>query len=165
MQPIAIMGVSGAGKSLIGAALAEQLGMPFIDADSLHSHANLVKMSAGIPLEDADRWPWLDEVGRRLSALPVPVVACSALRRVYRDRIRERAPHTVFVHLDVGTDVLRDRLDRRAGHFMPPSLLASQVQTLEALEPTERGFRVDASLAPASLVAKIVSILAAETIE
>jgi gluconokinase len=158
------MGVSGAGKSLVGAALAEQLGMPFVDADSLHSYANLAKMSAGIPLEDADRWPWLDEVGRHLSASPVPVMACSALRRVYRDRIRERAPQTIFVHLDVDAAVLQDRLGRRPGHFMPRSLLASQLKTLEPLEPAERGFRIDASIAPARLVARIVSMLAIETI-
>ncbi len=153
------MGVSGVGKSLIGASLADRLDMPFADADSLHSYANLVKMSAGIPLDDSDRWPWLDDVGRRLATRPSPIVACSALRRAYRDRIREHSPETVFVLLTVGVEVLRERVGKRVGHFMPPSLLASQLRTLEPLDADEIGCAVDASATPEVIVAQVASEL------
>jgi carbohydrate kinase (thermoresistant glucokinase family) len=138
------MGVSGAGKSEVGAALAERLGTKFTDADSLHPQANVAKMSAGVPLTDEDRWPWLKLVGEELASADTDgiVVACSALRRIYRDAIRAAAPATEFIHLDVDLPALQTRVTSRAGHFMPSSLLASQLETLEPLASDEPGLRV-----------------------
>jgi carbohydrate kinase (thermoresistant glucokinase family) len=145
MKPVVVvMGVSGAGKSTVGAALAERLGAAFVDSDSLHPQANVEKMAAGTPLTDEDRWPWLDLVGAELAANHPDgiVVACSALKRAYRDAIRAKAPSAVFVQLDVELPLLQDRVARRPGHFMPASLLTSQLETLEPLEPDEAGLTV-----------------------
>ena len=143
---IVVMGVSGAGKSVVGSALAAGLGAAFTDADSLHPKANVEKMRAGIPLNDADRQPWLGLVGAKLAdAGPQGmVVACSALKRGYRDAIRSKAPETQFILLDVDVPVLRERLLQRPGHFMPASLLASQLETLEPLEADEAGLVITA---------------------
>jgi carbohydrate kinase (thermoresistant glucokinase family) len=127
---IVVGGVSGAGKSTIGAALAERLGVPFTDGDQLHPDSNVAKMSRGIPLDDDDREPWLRAVGGVLRERG-GVVACSALREKYRDIIRAEAPGTTFVLLDGPRDALATRLAQRAGHFMPQSLLDSQLATLE----------------------------------
>ena len=124
MRPIVVMGVSGAGKSTVGSALAARLGAVFIDADSLHPPANVQKMAPGTPLTDEDRWPWLKLVGTALSAESPRgvVVACSALRRRYRDAIRTAAPSSTFVLLNVGTPVLQDRLPRAPDTLCrPPS--------------------------------------------
>jgi carbohydrate kinase (thermoresistant glucokinase family) len=139
------MGVSGSGKSTVGLALADLLGVPFADADDLHPAANVAKMAAGTPLTDADRWPWLDLVGRALADAPQPglVVACSALKRSYRDAVRAAAPATEFVHLVVPRAVLGDRVANRPGHFMPATLVDSQLETLEALDSDEAGVVVD----------------------
>jgi beta-N-acetylhexosaminidase len=149
---VVVMGVSGSGKTTEGEHIAERLGEPFVDADSLHPEANVAKMSAGIPLTDHDRWPWLDIVGRTLAdAGPGGVVmACSALRRAYRDRIRAVAPDTVFVHLSAPFDVLARRMEHRT-HFFPESLLASQFATLEPLGADENGVVIDVD-APVSVV-------------
>jgi gluconokinase len=138
------MGVSGAGKSDVGAALAERLGARFTDSDSLHPQSNVEKMSAGIPLTDEDRWPWLRLVGEELASADPNgiVVACSALKRVYRDAIRAAAPSTKFILLNVDLPVLQARVTSRPGHFMPPSLLTSQLETLEPLEGDEPGLIV-----------------------
>jgi gluconokinase len=144
-QPlIVVMGVSGAGKSTVGAALAARLGVGFVDADALHPAANVDKMAAGIALTDDDRWPWLALVGSTLAGAASEglVVACSALRRAYRDAIRAAAPEVLFVHLAVPRADLDERVAGRPGHFMPASLLDSQLETLEALGPDE-GVRVD----------------------
>jgi gluconate kinase, SKI family (EC 2.7.1.12) len=140
------MGASGCGKSTVGSLLAERLVVPFIDADDLHSPASVAKMSQGIPLSGDDRRPWLEEVGltiRRHEGRGL-VVACSALRVVYRDIIRSLAPETFFVHLAAPADVLSARLVMRPDHFMPVSLLASQLQTLEPLRVHESGVTVSA---------------------
>ncbi|MFF2632453.1 gluconokinase [Microbacterium sp. NPDC058021] len=158
---VCVMGVSAAGKSTVGTALALTLGVPFVDADDLHSDANRAKMAAGIPLTDDDRWPWLDAVGARLrderdSGL---VVACSALRRAYRDRIREAAPGVVFVHLTGTPELLAARAGARTDHFMPPALLVSQLATLEPLEDDEAGLVADVAAAVGALVAAVAESL------
>jgi len=132
---IIVMGVSGSGKSTIGALLAERLGWPFADADGFHPPENVAKMAAGIPLTDADRWPWLDAIAAHIDAArkagqPV-VVACSALRRAYRDRLRAGHGDLLFLHLSGAPEVIAARQAARQGHFMPPSLMASQFATLE----------------------------------
>ena len=144
---VVVMGVSGSGKSTIGALIADALGVPFLDADALHPRSNIEKMAAGHPLTDADRWPWLAVVGRRLAAAGESgaVIACSALKRSYRDAIAAQAPDVVFVHLDGPAHVLGRRLEGRSGHFMPPSLLTSQLAALEPLGRGERGTTVDIS--------------------
>ena len=138
---VVVMGVSGAGKSSVGDAVASRLDATFIDADSLHPPANVDKMASGIPLTDEDRWPWLHVVGTALSAGEQngTIVACSALKRSYRDAIRTMAPSTRFILLHAETPALQDRLTQRPGHFMPASLLTSQLETLEALETDEPG--------------------------
>jgi gluconokinase len=127
---VVVMGVSGAGKSTVGGALAAALGWPFVEADELHPPANVAKMARGEPLDDADRAPWLEAVATRMRALDDGVVACSALRERYRDVLRVR-PDVRFVLLDVPRALLEERLKKRRGHFMPRSLLDSQLATLE----------------------------------
>jgi carbohydrate kinase (thermoresistant glucokinase family) len=145
VRRIVVMGVSGAGKSTVGEALAHRLGTPFVDADDLHPPANVEKMRSGTPLVDADRMPWLDLVGAALAEAPAPgvVVACSALRRAYRDRLRAVAPDAVFVALEGDPELLAERMGARAGHFMPATLLASQLALYEAPAADERAVRVD----------------------
>jgi gluconokinase len=130
---IVVMGVSGSGKTSIGEGLAAHLGMPLLEGDQFHPKANIAKMSSGTPLTDDDRWPWLDAIAAAMRDAPDGViVTCSALRRVYRDRLRERAGRPVlFVFLDGAKETIAARLADRKGHFMPPSLLASQFATLE----------------------------------
>ncbi len=143
---VVVMGVSGCGKSSVGADLAAGLGYDFADADVYHSEANVAKMSAGIGLTDEDRWPWLDEVGDWMRDHPDSVMACSALRRVYRDRLRQRAGSVVFLHLVAARSVLEERLTVRAattGHFASATLLDSQLATLEPLGFDEVGGVVD----------------------
>ena len=134
--PLVVMGVSGSGKSTIAAQLAGRLGLPFLDGDDLHPQANVDKMHAGTPLTDEDRWPWLDRVAAALTentaAKGGVVLACSALRRIYRDRLRAGTDGAVrFVFLDVSFDVIEARLAKRVHHFMPRQLLKSQFLTLE----------------------------------
>jgi len=128
---VLVMGVSGSGKSSVGVALAERLGVPFLEGDSLHPAANVAKMAAGLPLDDADRAPWLAAIATWVEDRADGVVACSALKRAYRDRLREAAPGMRIVALLPPPDVLAERLGHRRGHFMPGSLLASQLATLE----------------------------------
>lgn len=136
---IVVMGPSGSGKTAVGAALAVDLAVDFIDADDLHPAANVAKMSAGTPLDDDDRWPWLDIVAQTLRDMSGGgVIACSALARRYRDRIRATVPDALFVELTVDRDEL-DRRMRSREHFMPPALLDSQMAALEHLAPDEPG--------------------------
>ncbi|MCS5736354.1 gluconokinase [Herbiconiux daphne] len=159
---IVVMGVSGSGKSLIGSALAARLGWAFVDADDLHPVANVAKMTAGTPLTDDDRWPWLDIVAQTLAASGTGmVIACSALRRAYRDRIRTQAPDAVFLEL-VGTpELLAARVSGRTAHFMPVSLLASQLATLESLGDDERGALVDIDGTPGEVLERAIAAVAA----
>jgi beta-N-acetylhexosaminidase len=142
---VVVMGVSGCGKTTIGDLVARELGVPFLDGDSLHPVENVAKMAAGTPLTDEDRWPWLATVGSRLAAAGGGglVLACSALKRSYRDAIRAQAPDTIFLHLHGSKEVLRARTEGRTGHFMPPALLDSQLATLEPLDADEPGIVVD----------------------
>ncbi|PPF60697.1 gluconokinase [Clavibacter michiganensis] len=151
--PVIVMGVSGSGKSTVGELLAQDAGVPFIDGDDLHPEANRRKMAEGHALDDDDRRPWLEEVGRALAGRPDggPVVACSALKRSYRDILRAAAPDAVFVHLAGDHDLLAERLGGREGHFMPTSLLASQLRTLEPLGDDEQGITLDITDDPVAL--------------
>jgi gluconokinase len=144
-SPIVVMGVSGSGKSTVGAAVAQRLGVPFADADDFHPPANIAKMKAGIPLDDDDRYPWLEAIGRWLAerCREGGVMSCSALKRKYRDQLRRHCPQTEFVHLSGSPEVIAARQASRPGHFMPASLMASQFATLEPLAPDERGMTLD----------------------
>jgi gluconokinase len=148
---ILVMGVSGSGKSTLGTALAQAIGCPFLEGDDFHAPESVAKMSAGIPLTDADRWPWLDRLGRavgaQLAAQGIVVAACSALRRAYRDRLRKViAAPVAFVLLEADPGELLRRLSHRPHHYMPPSLLSSQLDTLERPQPDEPAITVDARL-------------------
>jgi len=150
------MGVTGCGKSTVGARLAASLAMPFADADDFHPAANVAKMAAGTSLTDADRWPWLDAVGAWLASHPDAVVACSALKRAYRDRLRTAAGGVVFVHLSARQSVLAERVARRSaveGHFAGVDLLSSQFAALEPLGFKEVGGTIDVSHLSADAVA------------
>lgn len=158
---VVVMGVSGAGKSTVGSALAERLGLDFADADHLHPAANVAAMASGIPLTDEDRWPWLDLVGQRLAETDGLVMACSALRRVYREAILRRCPDAVFVLLEVPRDTLAQRVADRPGHFMPATLLDSQLATLEPLAADEPGVTVPAGADVAATADSVVRALGA----
>jgi carbohydrate kinase (thermoresistant glucokinase family) len=140
---ILIMGVAGVGKSTVGRALAETFGVSFFDADVLHSDANQAKMAAGVPLTDDDRAPWLDEVGKVFEGSTDIVVACSALKRAYRDRLRKWAPGIYAVHLTGNEALLARRVSERQGHFMGAALLPSQLQILQPLGADEPGVEID----------------------
>ncbi|WP_062466625.1 gluconokinase [Demequina maris] len=161
---VVVMGPTACGKSTVGEALAAALGVPFVDGDALHPEANVAKMAAGIPLDDDDRWPWLDRVGATLddaAGTGGAVVACSALKRAYRDRIRATAPGASFLELVLTPEESTRRSSSRADHFMPASLVASQFATLEVLAADEAGTRVDATLPVTRIVADAVAALRA----
>ncbi len=142
--PIVVMGVSGSGKSTIGAALAQRLRVPFADADDFHPPANVAKMTAGHALDDNDRFPWLEAIGEWLASHgDGGVMSCSALKRTYRDQLRNHCSTVEFLHLSGTPEVIGRRQASRPGHFMPPSLLASQFDTLEPLGPDEGGVTID----------------------
>jgi gluconokinase len=161
-QPVlVIMGVSGSGKSTVAGILAGQLGWDLQEGDDLHPAANVAKMSAGIPLSDDDRWPWLDAVaawirGHTMAGIP-GVITCSALKRIYRDRLR--GDHVVFVHLAGSRDTIGQRLGTRMDHFMPTTLLDSQLATLEPPGPEENTLVVDLGRKPAQEAAEIIQRL------
>jgi len=149
-QHVVVMGVSGCGKSTLGERLAAILGWPFDEGDRFHPPANIEKMSAGLPLEDADRWPWLESLAGRIgdkeAAGTSSLMSCSSLKRAYRDLLRTGAPRVRFVHVYGDQATLTARLAGRKGHFFPPELLASQYAALEPLGPDEDGFVVDVAL-------------------
>ena len=156
---VVVMGVSGSGKSTVGVLLAARLGVPFRDADDLHPVANVEKMSRGIPLTDEDRAPWLVAVGGELAAAREGLVmACSALRRSYRDAIRACAPDTVFAHLHGTEQLLAGRIGARRDHFMPATLLESQLATLEA-PGDEEGVTVAIAADPDHIAGEIAAKL------
>ena len=134
-----VMGVSGCGKSTMATALGQRLGLDMVDGDDLHLPESVAKMRSGIALEDADRWPWLDRIGHYLAQPHAAgrVVACSALKRAYRDRIRERAGEVCFLFLNGSFELIEQRMRQRVGHYMQPGLLASQFQALEMPQADE----------------------------
>ncbi|UPH71634.1 gluconokinase [Abyssibius alkaniclasticus] len=158
-RKIVVMGVSGCGKSTFGQALAAALGVAFSDGDDLHTAENIAKMAAGQPLDDEDRAPWLARVGAQLADEAGRVVACSALKRAYRDTIRSHAPEVVFVHLHGARALLQARMTTRPGHFMPARLLDSQLATLEPPATDERAIRVDIALPPEAQLAEVLAAL------
>ncbi|MFH8801714.1 gluconokinase [Streptomyces sp. NPDC017936] len=160
---VVVMGVAGTGKTTIGPLLAARLGVPYAEGDDFHPQANIDKMSAGVPLDDDDRWPWLDAIGAWADGRAGlgGVVSCSALKRSYRDRLRAAAPDVVFVHLAGDRALIEDRMSHRQGHFMPTALLDSQFATLQPLGADEAGVVVDVSGGPEDITRRAVSALAA----
>ena len=156
-----VMGVSACGKSDIGARLAQALGAPFIEGDRFHPPENVAKMSAGIPLDDEDRRGWLQAlragIERAWQTDPVVVLSCSALKRAYRDVLRGDGGDVRFVHLHGDRDLIAQRMAARSGHFMPVSLLDSQLRTLEPLQPDERGVTLDVREPPQRLVEQVMA--------
>jgi gluconokinase len=159
---VVVMGVAGTGKTTIGPLLADRLGVPYAEGDDFHPQANIDKMSAGIPLDDDDRWPWLDAIGAwaRGRAGLGGVVSSSALKRAYRDRLRAAAPGIVFVHLTGSRELIASRMAQRQGHFMPTELLDSQFATLQPLQADERGVEVGVSGTPEEITERAVAALA-----
>jgi gluconokinase len=157
---LVIMGVSGSGKSTIGTLLTERLGWVFEEGDSLHPTSNVEKMAAGIPLTDEDRWPWLarvaDWIDNRLDAGENGIVTCSALKRSYRNVLNRRGSGVEFVYLAVEVAELTERVEHREGHFMPVSLLGSQLGTLEVPTTAEPAIQVDADPDPRLVVDRIL---------
>jgi len=163
---VVVMGVSGSGKTTVGEGIALAMGWEYAEGDAFHSEANVAKMAAGTPLTDEDRWPWLQDIGDWLSAHEASgrsaVVTCSALRRVYRDLLRDGRPDVRFCHVHADGDLIKDRLDRRCGHYMPPSLLSSQLATLEPLEADEPGVVLSVTDSPEEIVQRAIHALCLE---
>lgn len=155
-----VMGVSGCGKSTVGQALALALAVPFVEGDQFHPAANVAKMSAGTPLDDADRAGWLLALQAQIREAREQgiglVLSCSSLKRRYRDLLREGDPALRFAHLDGPRDIIAERMRARPGHYMPPSLLDSQLRDLEPLQDDEAGVVLDIGSAPAGQVARIL---------
>lgn len=156
---LVLMGVSAVGKTTVGRAAAALTGIPFLDADDLHPRANVEKMARGIPLDDADRAPWLDAVGGKLRTAAPCIMACSSLTRAYRARLRELAPGTLFALLDVPRDVLEIRLAARKGHYMPAALLDSQLASLETPATDERVVRLDGIQSIEALALEVAALV------
>jgi gluconokinase len=158
---VVVMGVAGTGKTTIGPLLAALLGVPYAEGDDFHPQANIAKMSAGVPLTDEDRWPWLDAIGSWAHGRAGlgGVVSSSALKRSYRDRLRAAAPGVVFVHLTGDRELIEDRMAHRHGHFMPTALLDSQFATLQPLEADEAGVAVDVTGSPEQIAERAVAAL------
>ncbi len=159
---VVVMGVAGSGKTTVGLVLAQRLGVTFADADSFHSDEAKALMAAGHPLTDADRAPWLERLAAWLRDEPGGcVLACSALKRHYRDVLRSGAPQLVLLHLTADPALVTDRVAHRLGHYMPASLVASQYQALEPLEPDENGVVIAASADPQTIVTEFLQAVTA----
>ncbi|OUJ01295.1 gluconokinase [Acetobacter cibinongensis] len=162
---LVVMGVSGSGKTTIAEGLHKELGWPFQEGDALHPQHNVQKMAAGIPLTDEDRLPWLNQCRAWLDqcaqAGSGAILTCSALKRSYRDVLRASGLDLIFIHLTTDHNTLLKRVTNRSGHYMPASLLPSQINTLEPPEADERALEVDATAPAADIIAKILSTLKA----
>ena len=162
---LVVMGVSGVGKTSVAHELVARTGWTFQEGDELHPEANRAKMAAGHALDDDDRWPWLrriaDWIGGQEAVGSGCVVTCSALKRAYRDLLRDGHPSVRFVHLLADDDVLLSRITHRHGHFMPASLLRSQLDTLEPLEPDEPGIGVGTEGGPDAIAERALAALRA----
>ena len=160
---LVVMGVSGVGKSSVAAELVARTGWTFVEGDDLHPEANRAKMAAGIPLDDEDRRPWLRTIaawiGEQEAAGRNAVVTCSALKVEYRDLLRDDHPSVRFVHLIGPRELIQARIDARRGHYMPPSLLGSQIDTLQPLRPGEPGIGVDTTGTPAEIAERVLQDL------
>ncbi|MFJ5224735.1 gluconokinase [Streptomyces sp. NPDC088400] len=158
---VVVMGVAGTGKTTVGPLLAAALGVPYAEGDDFHPPENIAKMSAGTPLQDADRWPWLDAIGvwAHGRAGLGGVVSSSALKRSYRDRLRAAAPDALFLHLSGDRPLIERRMSERQGHFMPTALLDSQFAALEELGADEAGVAVDVSGSPEDIAERAVAAL------
>jgi carbohydrate kinase (thermoresistant glucokinase family) len=155
-MPIVVMGVSGSGKTTVGRLLAQELETPFVDGDDLHSPENKKKMADGIPLQDADRMSWLNAIAKVLRGRPT-VLACSALKRKYRDTLRDAAPNLRLVYLSGSKTLLAQRLAARSHEFMPPSMLESQLLTLEPPQADEKGLTLNIESPPDEITKSIAS--------
>jgi gluconokinase len=160
---LVVMGVSGSGKTTVAQRVAQRLGWVFAEGDDFHSPANVAKMRAGHPLTDEDRWPWLrtlaDWIGAREAAAEDAVLTCSALKRAYRDVLADGHPSVRFVHVTASDDTIRRRLEHRRGHYMPASLLTSQLAALEPLQPDEPGLTLPGDGDPDDVVSDLVARL------
>ena len=160
---VVVMGVAGSGKTTIAMLLADRLGWMVAEADDFHPPANVTKMASGVPLTDEDRQPWLVSIRDWIDAAPGSVlVTCSALRRVYRDVLRQAHAQVRFLHLDGRPEVIGSRIGSRTGHFMPPTLLQSQLATLEPLQPDEDGIVVSVEGTPAEIGERAITALGLE---
>jgi gluconokinase len=163
---IVVMGVSGSGKSTVAAELVTRLGCTFAEGDEFHPPENVEKMRSGQPLDDDDRWPWLRTlagwIGEHERAGQSVVVTCSALKRSYRDLLRDGHPSVWFALVSADPAVIRRRIESRSGHYMPSSLLDSQLATLEPLQPDEPGAIISGEGSPEDVVAELLSVLGAE---
>ncbi len=162
---VVVMGVSGSGKTTVAHGIAAATGFEFAEADEFHPDENIAKMEAGTPLTDDDRWPWLTALAQWMESRSrdgvSTIITCSALKRTYRDVLREGPPSVTFVHLDGPVEVIRERMSGRRGHFMPASLLQSQIDTLEPLGADEDGVVLDLRRSPEDLIDEAVDWLAA----
>lgn len=163
VDAIVVMGVAGCGKTSVGQALAGILGWPFLEGDSFHPAENIAKMSAGIPLQDEDRWGWLDIIAARIAQDRASgesvVVSCSALKRRYRERLSAGGLRVLFVHLHGTRELIHSRMALRTGHYMPTSLLDSQFAALEPLAADEFGITCDIDASPAEIAARVAPLV------
>jgi gluconokinase len=160
---VVVMGVSGVGKTTVALELQHRLGWDYAEGDDFHPTANKEKMAAGHPLDDEDRWPWLKTIahwiGEHEQSGTSAIVTCSALRRAYRDLLGDGHPSVWFAHVMVSNDLIHDRIEHRRGHYMPPSLLGSQLSTLEPLEPDEPGIAVSGDGPPDAVADQILAAI------
>ncbi|BCH33482.1 gluconokinase [Mesorhizobium sp. L-8-10] len=161
--PVVVMGVAGSGKTLVGRQLAEEVCALFIEGDQFHPPSNVALMASGTALNDENRKDWLDRIGRRIAEMSATgqrtVTACSALKRIYRDRLRGYCPDIVFLYLDIDQEIAEQRVAARHDHFMPASLVRSQFEALDPPGEDERALGVDATLPVTTIVAKAIDYL------